>query len=70
MKKLRPKENDMIFYFSFSDGPVVEFCKVSVRHDVLMGSNPNPHFTMSVALHWLGCVTDLAPVLPNSFTQP
>ena len=67
------KENDTIFYFSFPGGPVVVFAKASVgcvgRRDVLIGSNPDPRFTMSVALHWLGCA-GMLPAYRISFTKP
>ena len=68
------KENDIIFYFSFPGGPVVVFAKASascvVRRNVShLGSNPDPRFTMSVALHWLGCA-GMLPAYRISFTKP
>ena len=67
------KENNTIFYFSFVGGLVVEFAKASAscvgRRDVLIGSNPDPRFTMSVALHWLGCA-GMLPAYRISFTKP
>jgi hypothetical protein len=50
------KENDIIFYFSFPGGPVVEFAKASAscvgRRDVLIGSKPDPRY----ALREMPCV--------------
>jgi hypothetical protein len=68
------KENNTIFYFSFVGGLVVEFAKASascvVRRNVWhLGSNPDPRFTMSVALHWLGCA-GMLPAYRISFTKP
>jgi|LakMenEpi03Aug12_release.lakeMendotaPanAssembly.Ray.scaffolds.fasta_scaffold736780_1 hypothetical protein len=50
MKNFRAKKNDIIFYFSFPGGPVVEFAKALVVcvvwRGLLIGSNPNPRYAL------------------------